>query len=101
MKIRTSGNLFAIEPGDLLINPPEAKKLTKIKLPDPITNCCFDDTEDYFHVAPFCLWGPVQIETTAGLEEFPVKFRRISSDLRSPSLLDLGYAELRIPPTGS
>jgi hypothetical protein len=53
MKIRTSRNLFAIEPGDLLINPAEAKKLTKIRPPDPITNCYFDDTEDYFHVAPF------------------------------------------------
>ena len=43
IKIHTSGNIFAIGPGDLLIISPEGKKLATIKLPDPITNCCFDN----------------------------------------------------------
>jgi hypothetical protein len=43
---------------------------------------------------------PGQIKTTPGLEKFPVKFRRIFSDLRGSSLLDLDHAELRMPQTG-
>ncbi len=51
--MHTSGNLSAIEPDDLLVISPEAQKLTIIRLPDPITNCYFDDSEEYLHVTAF------------------------------------------------
>ena len=50
MKMHSSGNLFATGPGGLLVISPEGKKLATIRLPDPITNCCFDENEAYLYV---------------------------------------------------
>jgi gluconolactonase len=53
MKMHSSGNLFATGPGGLLVISPEGKKLATIRLPDPITNCCFDENEEYLYVTAF------------------------------------------------
>ena len=53
MKMHSSGNLFATGPGGLLVISPEGKKLATIRLPDPVTNCCFDENEEYLYVTAF------------------------------------------------
>lgn len=53
MKMHTSGNIFATGPGGLLVISPEGEKLATIKLPDPVTNCCFDENEEYCYVTAF------------------------------------------------
>jgi len=32
---------------------PEGKKLATIRLPDPVTNCSFDENEEYLFVTSF------------------------------------------------
>jgi myosin-crossreactive antigen len=36
----------------------QERKLAKIRLPDLITNCFFDDNEEYLHVAAFAFERP-------------------------------------------
>ena len=48
-----SGNIFAPGPGGLLVISPEGKKIATIKLPDPVTNCCFDENQEYLYVTAF------------------------------------------------
>ena len=53
MKMHSSGNLFATGPGGLLVISPEGEKLATIRLPDPVTNCCFDENEEYLYITAF------------------------------------------------
>ena len=53
MKMHTSGNIFATGPGGVLVISPEGEKLATIRLPDPVTNCCFDENEEYLFVTSF------------------------------------------------
>ena len=53
MKMHKSGNIFATGPGGVLVISPEGKKLATIRLPDPVTNCCFDESEEYLFVTSF------------------------------------------------
>ena len=53
MKMHSSGNLFATGPGGLLVISPEGKKLATIRLPYPVTNCYFDENEEYLYVTAF------------------------------------------------
>lgn len=53
MKMHSSGNIFATGPGGVLVISPEGKKLATIRLPDPVTNCCFDENEEYLFVTSF------------------------------------------------
>ena len=53
MKVHKSGNIFATGPGGVLVISPEGKKLATVRLPDPVTNCCFDSNQDYLYVTSF------------------------------------------------
>ncbi len=53
MKMHKSGNIFATGPGGVLVISPEGKKMATIRLPDPVTNCCFDENEEYLFVTAF------------------------------------------------
>ena len=53
MKMHKSGNIFATGPGGVLVISPEGKKLATVRLPDPVTNCCFDGNQDYLYVTSF------------------------------------------------
>ena len=53
MKMHKSGNIFATGPGGVLVISPEGKKLATVRLPDPVTNCCFDENQDYLYVTSF------------------------------------------------
>ncbi len=53
MKMHKSGNLFATGPGGVLVISPEGKNMATIRLPDPVTNCCFDENEEYLYVTTF------------------------------------------------
>ena len=53
MKMHKSGNIFATGPGGVLVISPEGKKLATIRLPDPVTNCCFDEKQEYLYVTAF------------------------------------------------
>ena len=53
MKMHKSGNIFATGPGGLLVISPEGKKIATIKLPDSVTNCCFDENQEYLYVTAF------------------------------------------------
>ena len=52
LKVHSSGNIFTSGPGGLLIISPEGKLLGKIDF-GPITNCAFDDKEEYLYVTGF------------------------------------------------
>ena len=53
IKMHRSGNIFATGPGGVLVISPEGKKLATIRLPDPVTNCCFDENQEYLYVTSF------------------------------------------------
>lgn len=53
MKMHKSGNIFATGPGGVLVISPEGKKIATIKLPDSVTNCCFDENQEYLYVTAF------------------------------------------------
>ena len=53
MKMHKSGNIFATGPGGVLVISPEGKKLATVRLPDPVTNCCFDENQDYLYITSF------------------------------------------------
>ena len=53
MKMHKSGNIFATGPGGVIVISPEGKKLATVKLPDPVTNCCFDENQEYLYVTSF------------------------------------------------
>ena len=52
LKVHSSGNIFTSGPGGLLIISPEGKLQGKIDF-GTITNCAFDDTEEYLYVTGF------------------------------------------------
>ena len=52
LKVHSSGNIFTSGPGGLLIISPEGKLLGKIDF-GAITNCAFDDKEEYLYVTGF------------------------------------------------
>ena len=52
LKVHSSGNIFTSGPGGLLIISPEGKLLGKIDF-GAITNCVFDDKEEYLYVTGF------------------------------------------------
>ena len=53
IKTHKSGNIFATGPGGVLVISPEGKKIATIRLPDPVTNCCFDENQEYMYVTAF------------------------------------------------
>ena len=53
IKTHKSGNIFATGPGGILVISPEGKKLATIRLPDPVTNCCFDENQEFMYVTSF------------------------------------------------
>ena len=53
MKMHKSGNIFATGPGGVLVISPEGKKLATVRLPDPVTNCCFNENQEYLYVTSF------------------------------------------------
>ena len=52
LKVHSSGNIFTSGPGGLLIISPEGKLQGKIDF-GTITNCAFDDKEEYLYVTGF------------------------------------------------
>lgn len=52
MKVHSSGNIFTSGPGGLLIISPSGELLGKIDF-GPITNCAFDDKEEYLYATGF------------------------------------------------
>ena len=52
MKVHSSGNIFTSGPGGLLIISPSGDLLGKIDF-GQITNCTFDDKEEYLYVTGF------------------------------------------------
>ena len=52
MKVHSSGNIFTTGPGGLLVISPEGKLLGKIDF-GTITNCAFDDNENYLYATGF------------------------------------------------
>ncbi len=52
MKVHSSGNIFTTGPGGLLVISPEGKLLGKIDF-GTITNCAFDDDENYLYATGF------------------------------------------------
>ena len=52
MKVHSSGNIFTSGPGGLLVISPEGKLLGKIDF-GSITNCAFDDKEEYLYATGF------------------------------------------------
>ena len=52
MKVHSSGNIFTSGPGGLLIISPQGKLLGKIDF-GQITNCAFDDNEEYLYATGF------------------------------------------------
>ena len=52
LKVHSSGNIFTSGPGGLLIISPEGKLLGKIDF-GTITNCAFDDKEEYLYATGF------------------------------------------------
>jgi len=53
IKMHKSGNIFATGPGGVLVISPEGKKLATVRLPDPLTNCCFNENQEYLYVTSF------------------------------------------------
>ena len=53
IKTHKSGNIFATGPGGVLVISPEGKKIATIRLPDPVTNCCFDENQEYMYLTAF------------------------------------------------
>ncbi|MBL6755974.1 MAG: SMP-30/gluconolactonase/LRE family protein [Planctomycetes bacterium] len=53
MKVHSSGNIFTTGPGGILVISPEGEKLATIAIPDPATNCCFDEDEEYLYITTF------------------------------------------------
>ena len=53
MKVHSSGNIFTTGPGGILVISPEGEKLATIRIPDPATNCCFDEDEEYLYITTF------------------------------------------------
>ena len=53
IKMHKSGNIFATGPGGVLVISPEGKKLATVRLPDPVTNCCFNENQEYLYVTSF------------------------------------------------
>ena len=52
MKVHSSGNIFTSGPGGLLIISPQGKLLGKIDF-GQITNCAFDENEEYLYATGF------------------------------------------------
>ena len=52
LKVHSSGNIFTSGPGGLLIISPEGKLQGKIDF-GTITNCAFDDDENYLYATGF------------------------------------------------
>ena len=52
MKVHSSGNIFTSGPGGLLIISPQGKLLGKIDF-GSITNCAFDNEEEYLYATGF------------------------------------------------
>ena len=61
MKMHSSGNLFATGPGGLLVISPKGEKLATIRLPDPVTNCCFDENEEYLYITAFAYVARIRL----------------------------------------
>lgn len=62
MKMHSSGNIFTSGPGGLLVISPAGERIATVELPDPITNCCFDEDEGHVYVTSLNYVGRLRLK---------------------------------------